>query len=255
MKIFLQTLAVGISMFSAIPMPQFEWNDRNMRGSLISFVLVGVVIGLIVWAWTAFSLWLGVNSALYAAGLTFFPLLVSGGIHMDGFCDTTDALASHASRDRKLEIMSDSHTGAFAVIAVGAYLVLYFGFATELPLSMQTAFVLASVYVMTRAASGFAVAAFKPAKGSGLVHTFADMAAKRLVRIGDGAIFIVAAAAVIIFSGTVGIGAVAGVVLMFAWYRVMSAHVFGGITGDLAGWFLQNAELFGVAGAVIALLV
>ena len=34
-------------------------------------------------------------------------LLVNGGIHMDGFMDTIDALSSHKSRDDKIRILDD----------------------------------------------------------------------------------------------------------------------------------------------------
>ena len=44
-------------------------------------------------------------------------------IHMDGFLDTMDALNSYGSREKKLEILKDSRTGAFAVIGFGLYLV------------------------------------------------------------------------------------------------------------------------------------
>jgi adenosylcobinamide-GDP ribazoletransferase len=40
-------------------------------------------------------------------------------------------------------------------------------------------------------------------------------------------------------------GSVAAVLsaAVFLWYKGMSARQFGGITGDLAGWFLQVCEL------------
>ena len=31
MKTLLQTVAVAFSMFSAVPMPQFPWDAKNMR--------------------------------------------------------------------------------------------------------------------------------------------------------------------------------------------------------------------------------
>ena len=43
--------------------------------------------------------------------------------------------------------------------------------------------------------------------------------------------------------------AVAGL-LALAWYRHVALSRFGGVTGDLAGWFLQWAEL-----AMLAMLV
>jgi adenosylcobinamide-GDP ribazoletransferase len=37
---------------------------------------------------------LGFGRILFAAGFTLLPVIVTGGIHLDGFCDTTDALAA-----------------------------------------------------------------------------------------------------------------------------------------------------------------
>ena len=44
--------------------------------------------------------------------------------------------------------------------------------------------------------------------------------------------------------------AVAGAAGVFLYYRVMSWRKFGGITGDLAGYFLQLCEL-AVLGCVV----
>ena len=46
----LQTIAVAFAMFSALPMPQFDWNEKNMRYALCAFPLVGVVCGALWYA-------------------------------------------------------------------------------------------------------------------------------------------------------------------------------------------------------------
>ena len=38
--IVLQTIAVAFAMFSAVPVPQFAWNEKNMRYALCAFPLV-----------------------------------------------------------------------------------------------------------------------------------------------------------------------------------------------------------------------
>ena len=48
--------------------------------------------------------------------LTVIPVFVTGGIHVDGLLDTSDALSSWQERTRRLEILKDSHAGAFAII-------------------------------------------------------------------------------------------------------------------------------------------
>ena len=72
----LQTIAVAFAMFSALPMPQFAWNEKNMRYALCAFPLIGVVIG---------ALWclcgaLPLPDFARAAGFCLMPVWVTGGI-------------------------------------------------------------------------------------------------------------------------------------------------------------------------------
>ena len=160
-----ESVDVTFSMYSAIPMPQIEWNEKNMKYMLAFLPLVGVVQAALLLGWTALSGCLAVNGVLFAAVAALIPLLVTGGIHMDGLCDTADALASHQTREKKLEILKDSHTGAFAVIGCCAYLLLTFALRTQPEgaqrwLAAETAAVGA---VLSRAISAFAVVPASPA--------------------------------------------------------------------------------------------
>ena len=75
----LETIAVAFSMFSAIPMPQFLWNEKNMRYALCAFPLIVAVIGAIcLGAWSLCGL-LGLPNLLRGAILTLIPVLVTGG--------------------------------------------------------------------------------------------------------------------------------------------------------------------------------
>ena len=71
--------------------------------------------------------WLLPGSFLAAGILLAVPIFITGGIHMDGFMDTCDARASYGDREKKLAILKDTHTGAFAVIFGALYLILYGG--------------------------------------------------------------------------------------------------------------------------------
>ena len=66
-----------------------------------------------------------------AALLTLLPQALTKGFHLDGLADSADALLSGRSRERKLEILRDSHIGTMGVLAVVALLLLQFAcFAT-----------------------------------------------------------------------------------------------------------------------------
>lgn len=250
--ILFQTIAVAVSMFSAVPVPQFPWNEKNMRYAMAAFPLVGVLCALAASVWALLCRAAGFGPVLAGAGLALAPVLVTGGIHLDGFCDTADALASHAPRERRLEILKDSHCGAFAVIATACYLVFYAALCSELALSARTLGCLAVSYVLCRAASGLAVASFPCAKNSGLAHTFASLAAKKQVQTVLLAELAVLAAALLWIGGLWGAAMLLAAAAVFAVYYVMSRRIFGGITGDLAGWFLQLCELLMVFALVLA---
>ena len=83
---------------------------------LCAFPLVGLVIGLCCRGWQGFSGFLSLPAVLRGAGLCLIPVLMTGGIHLDGYADTCDALASHAGREKRQQILKDPHLGAFAAI-------------------------------------------------------------------------------------------------------------------------------------------
>ena len=246
--IFLQTIAVALSMYSALPMPQFPWNEKNMRFAMAAFPLVGVICGVAVFLWGLLARYAGFSPLLTGAGLALAPVVVTGGIHLDGFCDTTDALASHQTREKKLEILKDSHCGAFAIIGTASYLIFFTALCAELTMTNRTLLSLGLCFVLSRAGSGVAVTTFPCAKNSGLARTFADMAAKRMCR---ALLILIGAAAAVGLILLGGGWAVLAAAMMFGIYYVSSRRIFGGITGDLAGWFLQWCELLMIFALVL----
>ena len=234
-------------------MPRADWEKENMKYAMCFFPWVGAVIGACVYLWGRFAGNIPVGSILYAAVLTLIPIFITGGIHLDGLLDTADALSSWQSRERRLEILKDSHTGAFAIITCCMYFIAYFGFSSEL-FEMQRIEgigVIAIGFFLSRCLSGFSVTAFPCAKDSGLAATFANGADKKRagkVLIVEG---ILAIAVMIWVSIPLGIAAVVAALLTFWWYHHMSVEKFGGITGDLAGCFLQVCELMILVAVVV----
>ena len=157
----LESLVIACSMYSKIPMPSIPWSDRGMKHALCFFPVVGVVIGAVMagFGWLAAILpGLRPGTAAYSCLGTVIPILITGGIHMDGFLDTVDARSSFQPRERKLEILKDPHTGAFAIIGCGVYLLLYTAVFSLLGAEAFPA--IAGIYVMTRAVSGWSVVSF-----------------------------------------------------------------------------------------------
>ena len=147
----LETAAVAFAMFSAVPVPQPVWNEKNMRYALCAFPLVGVVCGLAWWGWAALAARLSFPLLLRAAGLCLAPVLVTGGIHLDGYADTCDALASCAAPEKKQEILKDPHCGAFAVIRLCTYFTAYLGLCAAVDCTPRAVLCMGLGFVLERA--------------------------------------------------------------------------------------------------------
>lgn len=91
------------------------------------FPLVGVIEGCLLGLWLFIAAQFNLSVGIRFLWASAIPFLVTGGIHMDGFMDTMDAVHSYGDRTKKLEILKDPHLGAFAVICAVVYLLLYTG--------------------------------------------------------------------------------------------------------------------------------
>lgn len=245
----IQSLIIAFSMYSKIPMPRVEWNEKNMKYSMCFFPLVGLVLGAICYAVATLLYRLELTTLSIAAIMTVLPIVVTGGIHVDGLLDTIDALHSYGDREKKLAILKDPHTGAFAIIGASCYFILSLGVWSETP--KEALPVIAISYVLTRSLSGFSVVTFPLAKSSGLAATFQDMAQKSKVRVTMIIYIFLCALAMLwinVFLGVTTLVVATGVFLYY--YDICRKH-FGGITGDLAGYFLQVCELAILIGVTI----
>ena len=153
----LETAAVAFGLYSALPMPAFKWNEQNMRYALAAFPLVGAALALALWGWTALCAFFALPPLLRGAGLCVLPALVTGGIHLDGYADVSDALASRASPARKREILRDPHCGAFAVIRLCVYYVVFFALCCAFDPTARALRCLGLGFVLSRALSGLAL--------------------------------------------------------------------------------------------------
>lgn len=248
--ILFKSLASAFLMYSKIPVPKVGWSEENRRYSLCFFPLIGAVIGAVFLAWRAFCFWLDIGIFLNCSISVLIPILITGGIHLDGFCDVIDAVSSRAETPKKLEIMRDPHIGAFAVIGLFAYLILQLALLLEIE-NFTTVIIIALGFAVSRALSGLAAVTFKNAKNEGLLVDFARPAHRKITVISLIAVIGVFGAAILIASPVTGGLSMAGAAASFVWYRYFSYKNFGGITGDLAGWFLQICEIALLIFAVI----
>lgn len=247
-----RSFCIAVAMYSKLPVPRVEWDKKSLSWALCFFPVVGLAVGLLLGGWLWLCTALGLGHFLRAAGALVLPIALNGAIHLDGFCDTSDALGSHQPMPRKLEILKDTHTGAFAIICCCLYLIVFFALWCEAEPVGPTLLILALGPVLSRSLSGLAATSWPNARGSGLLATFTqpmDGKAARMVML----VWVVACCAAMLWLDLrTGGAAAVGALLSFLYYKVMSTRQFGGITGDLAGFFLQICECAMVLAVVLA---
>jgi adenosylcobinamide-GDP ribazoletransferase len=130
-----QPVACFLAAFRFLTIIPIRWHadqdDRFFQHSLHYFPLLGALIGIAVGALSlCFESFL--PRSVVAVLVIFLLAAVSGCLHLDGLADTADGFLSSRPRERILEIMRDSRTGAMGVIALSLVLLLKFAALSSL---------------------------------------------------------------------------------------------------------------------------
>ena len=240
-----KAIRTAFSIYSAIPVKNGEWTGDGMAYVLPAMPLIGVVIGAVYVILLLLMDALHMGFLFRGCVLTAVPILITGGIHLDGFMDVSDAVHSYGTREERLAIMKDPHVGAFAIMDTCLYLVVYAGVCSELTSGLMPAAFF--VFVLSRALSALAAATFPKAKKNGMLHSVAEQVPGRAVGM-IGAEVLASILLALILGAFAGVFATAllmvlAAVLMYVIYFFVMLGLFDGTTGDLAGWFLQLTEL------------
>ena len=251
----IKSLCSAFLMYSRIPVPQVEWKEENRRFALCFFPLIGVVIGCLLMLWFWLCSVLKTGELLFSAVAVAVPVLVTGGIHIDGFCDVHDAKASFGNREKMFEIMSDSHIGAFAAINLAVYFIMQLGLFSQIK-SFDIMMIVSLGFVLSRAWSGLAAVTFKCAKKNGTLQSFTNPAHRNITLAAEIFYIIITTVFMVSVNPIAGSFGAIGSVVSVLYYRNFSYKKFGGITGDLEGYFLQICEIniigFSAAASLIS---
>lgn len=244
---------IAFSIYSKIPVPQFAWEEEDMKYMLCFFPWIGAVIGGCVYLWSIVCRIFDIGVMCDTLIRVAIPLLLTGGFHVDGFMDTMDAFHSYQPREKKLEILKDSHIGAFAVIMLAVYGLIYIGAFSELQDDRFLAIV-CSGFFLARCLSGIGVVTLPNAKQNGMLHQFASSSQRSIVK---GSLILQAIMCVVfmLWQNIVG-GIIAGLtaIASYIYYGWRCKKELGGITGDTAGYFVLLCEASMLVAAVVVQL-
>ncbi len=219
---------IALQFLTIIPMPfKREPKEREIASSLVFFPVVGLLIGLLL----LLANWgLGeIFDPVITSVLTLLVwVLISGAMHLDGLADSCDGLAG-STAEKRLEIMKDSHTGAFGVVGISLLLLVKFAAIVSLSGWDWEALVLAPV--LGSWAMVLAITAFPYARKNGVGQAFKQGATELKLIIAS----LITLAAAVLLAGWWGIAIMAITCLVTIMIGFFFKSRLGGLTGDTYG--------------------
>jgi adenosylcobinamide-GDP ribazoletransferase len=232
---------LALAFLTRLPVPaRHDGGPGALARAGWAFPLAGAVVG-----------GLGAGAILATAGSGLHPMaaallalavmaVVTGALHEDGLADFADGLGV-AGRDRRLEVMRDSHIGTFGVLALVFATGLKAAALASLAGPGTAALVLVAAGALSRAALVPTMIALVPARADGLAKDAGRppvWAAGLALVLGFAALALLAP----VLGAGVGTLAAAGLAAgLFACWAMQAA--VGGHTGDGLGAQQQIVEI------------
>ncbi len=213
-------------------LPTFNAYPQQPGAAYAFFPLVGVLIGGLLWGihhlTTAF---IAPDSAAFVVLLAW--VLLTGGLHLDGFGDACDGLFAQVDPARRLDIMKDSRAGSWAVVGLVLLLLAKWLALRDVAPAEWVLVTVSGRWVMV------AVAVLFPyARQQGMGGYFRQGLGPRQL-IGATAIFVVVG----LFywqNAPVIVAVLAAAVSVAVW---ASRRLGGGLTGDIYGALCELTEV------------
>lgn len=237
---------LAFQFFSALPLKiSVPWDEKRANWSVRFYPLIGLIFGII----TFILYWLlqeytSISFLALSILFLFIPIVLTGGLHIDGFLDCSDAYFSYGEKEKRLAIMKDSRIGAFGVLSLLVFLMSKWLFIYEtIQSSYFSLWFFIFIPLLSRTWVGILFVIGQPAAKSGIAFEMKKYLSRK-----DLYFFLVILMATII--GISYMNALMGILFFFLsiFYFVLTFFFykrnFGGITGDTLGAYIEGQEWF-----------
>ena len=110
-------LLLALRLLSRLPLPEQDDWSRQAQAAW-AYPVVGLIIGALASMGGLLAQGAGLHPALMAVVTLTMLIILTGAMHEDGLADCADGFWGGFDRERRLEIMKDSHIGSYGVIAL-----------------------------------------------------------------------------------------------------------------------------------------
>ena len=236
----MKSFILMIQFMTRIPIPiEIKMEKQTISRGIFFFPFIGMMVGAI--SWGLYFLFGFINHEMGALGAVAGMLIATGGLHADGLSDTFDGFFSARSREKILEIMKDSRTGTFGVIAIVFDLLSRYIMIKNLD-PAQVFLTLILLCGSSRLGAAMLITFGKSARKGGLGELFSASAGK--------VYFLISAAAYIaagFFLAGLSFLILLSAMLLFCLVLMQRSYkIIGGLTGDVYGAAIELSEIIGL---------
>lgn len=233
----MRALLIAFTFLTRIPFPQPQnVTTEEFTRSQRYYPLIGLFLGGILWS-TAALAGIFYPPLAVAAIVLALEIILTGGLHLDGFMDSMDGLLSARTPERMLAIMKDSRVGAHASITLAVLLILKFSLIASFDPGSYYFLVLPPM--LARWAFLIAVIHFPYARKEGLGKGFHE-SGRWVFFVAEGMIL---ALLVYWIYGLAGISAILSALALVTLFSWRVARLLGGLTGDIYGAIIEITEV------------
>lgn len=230
-KLFsLMDIPLALVLLTRLPVPRLPDPVFSRQAqSVWAFPFVGLIVGGLAClvGWSALALGLPVMAS---AGLLMAALIATtGAMHEDGLADMFDGLWGGFTRERRLEIMKDSHIGTYGVLALILSQLVRISAISAL-LTAGAVGAILSACIVSRALMSVVMTGLPLARKSGLSRSVGTPQVPSVI-----AALGLAAALALLFLGAGAVIAVVFAAGSTAVIALIAKAKIGGQTGDILG--------------------
>jgi len=235
---------LALQFFTVIPInKELEMDRKSVTAMFATLPWIGVLTGIFT-----SSVWFFFDASplFLAFTIVLIGIIVSGGLHLDGFVDTSDAFFSYQHIDKRHEILADPRIGAFGAMALLFFIVGKILLLAEIIShnGMRWEW-LVVLPILARAGMVYYFIITPAARDKGLAAFFKNRFDHQLLRITTLLSIVVSAGFIIVVAGNISV-AVSSLVALFICanaYKYWTKKHFGGVTGDVSGAFVEGMEV------------
>ncbi len=227
----MRSFLLMLSFFTRLPVKHIAYEEKTYIRGIKYAPVIGLLMGLILYGLSFLSLIL--DRPVVTIILIFSYIILTGALHLDGLADTCDGVFSGRSRERILEIMRDSQTGAYGVISIGLWFVFYVVLLNYVP--YQALIILP---VVGKSAPIISASVGHYIRQEGLGKVFAEHAKGPALVVAILLPLLISLLLNLYFIGAVGLAFLAVLVATKQFERTI-----GGITGDTMGFVCELSQM------------